>query len=444
MRQHTTGVGAVLECCERARALEYAGQYEAARELLSVWWRRVGERPNLEGLNEREAAEVTLRVSCLTIWLGSARQVEGAQELALDLLSECARTFDSLGLEALLSEAQIGLAHAYLRKASYDEARVVLKCVLGKLTPESAQVHSAIVMLTIAERSAGALDEAMRLHERYEPLFQSEDVPARLKATFYYNWAVTHRKIGNIDEALLKYAVAKKNLEETGDTSRLAIVETALGFLFYTIKSYAEALDHTREAISLYEAESNKRGVGEANETLSHILVDLGDYAGAELAARAAVNTFRGGEEKALFVEALTALGTALARQGRRREAHAAFGEAEEEALNYVGQAAAAVVTRKAMTELVVTACLDAGLTLEEPVNLLEKEIIRAALKGADKSMKVAAIKLGVEYDTLRQIIKHRHPDLQEVRTPITPRRRGVVNKKSSKVRKLRQRQRKN
>jgi tetratricopeptide (TPR) repeat protein len=440
-RQQTAGLGDVSGCCDRARALEQAGRYEEARELLSDWWPEVGERPILEGLNEREAVEVKLRVGCLTSWLGSARPVEGAQDLALDLLSECARTFEDLGLTERQAEAEIGMSHAYLRKASYDEARVILNCVLGNLSPGGELALSAIAMLTTVERAAGALDEALRLHESSAPLFEGDDVPLRLKGVFHYNWAVTLRKLGHIDVALSQYDAAKECLEKARDTSRLAIVETSLGVMFYELGAFPEAVEHTRQAISLFEAESNQRGVAEANETLSRVLVEVGDYGGAESAARAAVNTLRAGDEKALLVEALTCLGTALARQGRRREAHVAFGEAEEEASNYVGRSAAAVVVMKVLEELCAPACLDTGLNLEDPVNLLEKEIIRCALRDSNKQIKEAAIRLGVEYDTLRYIVNNRHSELREERTRVYARpHRGIVKQASSKVKRIRDR----
>jgi tetratricopeptide (TPR) repeat protein len=430
-----------LECCARSRTLEHSGNYEAARDLLSEWWDRVGERPKLNALSEQEAAAVLLRVGCLTGWLGSARQVEGAQELSLDLLSECAEAFQRLGDAEGHAEAQLGMARAYWRKASYDEARVILSFMLD--TPEAGEEQTlcAVVMKATVECSAGEYKAALRLHERTARLFEREEVPARLKAPFFYAWALTHRKLNNIDEALLKYAVAKKYLEQTGDTSRLAIVETALGFLFYTIKSFDQAVEHTEKAIALYASESNKRGVAEANETLSRVLAEVGDYEGAERASRSAVTTLRVGEEKALLVEALTSLGTALARQGKRREAYAAFGEAEHEALNFVGQAAAAAVERKVIEELVATGCRDAGLTLEEPVSLLEKSIVRGALQHSNKSMREAALRLGVEYDTLRYIVNNRHPELREVRTPVYTRpHRGAIKQDSSKVKSIRDR----
>jgi hypothetical protein len=52
-------------CCEVAREFENKGDYENARKALSSFWRRIGERPKLEGLEASTAGEVLLRVGVL-------------------------------------------------------------------------------------------------------------------------------------------------------------------------------------------------------------------------------------------------------------------------------------------------------------------------------------------------------------------------------------------
>ena len=49
-------------CCRIAQHYEQTGDYEAASEALGEFWRGVGIRPNVEGLNDAEQAEVILRV----------------------------------------------------------------------------------------------------------------------------------------------------------------------------------------------------------------------------------------------------------------------------------------------------------------------------------------------------------------------------------------------
>lgn len=57
-------------------------------------------------------------------------------------------------------------------------------------------------------------------------------------------------------------------------------------------------------------------------------------------------------------------------------------------------------------------------------VTKYEGELIRFALKAANKSVTKAALSLGVPYQTLAWIISNRHPDLLSERSPIRHRRR--------------------
>src|SRR5438067_780378 len=123
--------------CQIAADLEHRGQYEAARDALAELWRGVGQRPPLEGLSEVTAAEVLLRVGTLSGWLGSARQVEGAQDAAKDLISESIARFQALGETAKAAAAQSELGFCYRRAGAYDEARVLYHEALKGLTDSS-------------------------------------------------------------------------------------------------------------------------------------------------------------------------------------------------------------------------------------------------------------------------------------------------------------------
>src|SRR4030095_2295678 len=90
-------------------------------------------RPETIGLEENSKAELLLRSGTLTGWLGRAKQILGAQEVAKDLISESAALFESLGLPEKVAEARVDLAICYWREGGLDEARVPLKLVLDSL-----------------------------------------------------------------------------------------------------------------------------------------------------------------------------------------------------------------------------------------------------------------------------------------------------------------------
>src|ERR1051325_10736297 len=74
--------------CQLAKELEDVGNYDAAREVMGELWSRVGEYPVLDGLEEETAADVILRAGTLTGWIGSTKQIEGAQETSKNLIIE--------------------------------------------------------------------------------------------------------------------------------------------------------------------------------------------------------------------------------------------------------------------------------------------------------------------------------------------------------------------
>src|SRR5918911_1181805 len=96
--------------CQLAKQLEEAGNFEAARSVMSEFWQRVGERPSLNGLAQRTAAEVLLHAGILSGWIGSAQQVEGAQETAKNLISESIIIFEELRDAEKVAEAHIEMA----------------------------------------------------------------------------------------------------------------------------------------------------------------------------------------------------------------------------------------------------------------------------------------------------------------------------------------------
>ena len=111
-------------CCELARDFENKGEYEEAREVLSGLWPRIGERPNLRGLEASTAAEVLLRAGVLTGFIGSSHQIADAQEKAKNLISESLSIFEARKFIKKIAEAQIELALCYWRTGEYDEALI--------------------------------------------------------------------------------------------------------------------------------------------------------------------------------------------------------------------------------------------------------------------------------------------------------------------------------
>jgi tetratricopeptide (TPR) repeat protein len=169
-----TGDERILLRCRVAADFIHKGQYEAAREALGELWPGVGVRPEVKKLPPAVAAEVLLQCGALTGWLGSVRNVSGAQEQAKDMLSEAERKFSSQGMPSKASEAQYELGICYWRLGAFDEARLVMQEALKPLADADVELKAKILIRrTLVEISENKYYEALSILKEAEPVFNS-------------------------------------------------------------------------------------------------------------------------------------------------------------------------------------------------------------------------------------------------------------------------------
>jgi tetratricopeptide (TPR) repeat protein len=283
--------------CQLAKQLEDVGNYEAAREALGGLWSCVGERPTLDGLEEATAAEVLLRAGVLTGWIGSVRQVNGAQENAKNLINESIRKFEGLQETGKVAEAQTEIAYCYWRQGAYNDARVWLREALGKVADDSNDEVKAVALLRLAivERSAKRFHDALRIHIEASPLFE-KSTNHSLKGKFYNGFGFVLRNLGTaegradyIDRALIEYTAASYHFEQAGHTRYHACVENNLGFLFSTIGKFREAHEHLDRAQALFTSMKDSVHTAQVDDTRARVLLAEGRVAEAERIVRAAV-----------------------------------------------------------------------------------------------------------------------------------------------------------
>ncbi len=158
------------ERCIRARQLERAGNYEAAREALGDLWRGIGKRPDVDGLDKATAAEVLLCAGTISGRLASAKQI-GTQEGAKDLLSESCTLFEVIGNFVKAAEARIELGHCYWLTGAYEEARIALEVALRSAGEKDAEQRAlGLLRLAVVEITANRFTDALRLLNEAEPL----------------------------------------------------------------------------------------------------------------------------------------------------------------------------------------------------------------------------------------------------------------------------------
>ena len=480
----------VLHLCELAKNLEEAGEFDLAAEALSPYWPRLLDRPQTHGLDKRSEAELLLRSGTLTGWLGSAKQVSGAQEIAKDLISESAARFEDLGMSEKVAEARIDLAICYWREGGLDEARVTLHLVLDSLgESRTEQRLRALLNSAIIERSATRDRDALRICSEAAPLFDSSANDA-LKGKFHNTYAAVLRSLGTsqnreeyMDGALVEYAAASYHFEQAGHRRFQARVENNVGFLFATIGRFAEAQEHLTRSRALSVSVGDRAGVAGAEDSKAQAFLLEGKYSDAEKVARSAVRSLREGGEQTMLAEALTTHGKALARLKQAPVARAALDQAVEIAQNAGNPDRGGIAAITAIEELntylstndlqtyyrtaesllsnsqnlslktrlgecarrvlsvafanpnvaesaqatTESTSIPAGFSLDAEVLRYEGSLIRRALEESGGSVTRAARLLGVTHQGLAFILNGRHSDLLSIRTPVKRRRRSII-----------------
>jgi tetratricopeptide (TPR) repeat protein len=480
----------VIPLCEFAKNLEEAGEFERAAETLRGFWGGLFTRPETKGLHDEAKAELLLRTGTLTGWLGSAKQVSGAQEAAKDLISESAAIFEQLNISEKVAEARVDLANCYLREGGLDEARVTLRLVLNSLgESRSEQRLRALLNSAIIEREATRDQEALRICSDAVPLLEVSSNDA-LKGKFHNTYAAVLKSLGTsnsredyIDRALVEYTAASYHFEQAGHRQFKASVENNVGFLFATIGRFGEAHEHLTRSHGLLVSVGDHGGAACTQDTRAQAFLLEGKYKEAEYFARRAVQTLKHGGEQTVLAEALTTHGKALARLNQARVAKAALDQAVEIAQNAGNPDRGGIAAITAIEELsdhlpadtlqnyyhtaetllsnsqnvslksrlgecarrvlsvalaeanavapstsaAETISMEPGFSLDIEVLRYEGDLIRRALKESGGSITRAARLLGVTHQGLAFILNGRHSNLLSIRTPVKRRRRSII-----------------
>jgi Response regulators consisting of a CheY-like receiver domain and a winged-helix DNA-binding domain len=328
--------------CQLAIQLETEGEYDGAREAMGELWQRLGERPLVEGLDEETKGAVLLRAGVLTGWLGSAKQINGAQETAKDLITESIEIFEALQERSRAAEGLIELACCYWREGKFDEGRVLLNQALHRLRDGDIELRAkALLRSAIIEKDSKRYSDALRIHTEAAPLLQQLQNHC-LIGSCHNDFAIVLRNLGSaenredyIDRALIEYAAAAYHFEQASHLRYQACVENNLAVLFWNLQRFADAHKHLDRAQILFARLKDDLHGAQVDETRARVLLAQGRVIEAEKAARRAVRTFETGDAAYLLAEALTTHATASARLHHSIEARATF----ERAINVAEQA---------------------------------------------------------------------------------------------------------
>src|SRR5437764_8380103 len=231
LREETRGLNRgerAVHCCDLAKQLEKAGEYEAAREALGEFWSERDGSPVLDQLDEATKAQVVLRVGALSGWLGSTDQAARSQEIAKDLITKSIEIFDELGQTTEAAEARGDLALCYWREGALDEARVTLASALNFLSKRDSDLKAALLIRSgIIEVDSERLNEGFGFYDAAKRLVE-ESQDDSLKGSFHMSFGVLFERLAAaekredyVDNAIIENTAASFHLERAGNSRYL-------------------------------------------------------------------------------------------------------------------------------------------------------------------------------------------------------------------------------
>lgn len=484
---HSTANAEALRNCEAALILKDKGDVDGAQRVMRPIWERVGERPQIAGLDPVIAAEVLLCTGILTGWIGSRRELKYAQEAAKNLITESITYYESVGDIQKVAAARAEIAYCYWRDGEADEARIMLLDALQKLPAEGNTKARALLKLTTVEWSTSRFNVALGLLQDHAFLFDRV-TNHTIKGNYHHELAIVLRNLATAERrddyfqrAISEYEEADHHYELANNVIYRAHVQNNLGFLLFSLSRFKRAHEYLDKARRLMVTVRDKIGIAQIDETRAQVFIAEKNFAEAESIVRNALSVLQKSGRQGLFADALITHGIVLARLKQDQRARFTFEKAIEVAcgvgaLNKAGLAALTMIEEidELPSEILEQACDQASNWLAKSENRevllrvvaaatkvrarirgklngeqstetivkcdLQKEVlkfegslIRRALAQANGSVTHAASMLSMSYQALAYIIGGRHKDLLKERSPV--RRRG--SKRDQQVRRM-------
>ncbi|MGH9929714.1 MAG: tetratricopeptide repeat protein, partial [Pyrinomonadaceae bacterium] len=252
---HLTANDEALLRCRKALELRDRGDFDGAQEVMRRLWRGIGRRPETAGLHTSVAAEVLLCVGILTGWIGSRSEIKEADGAARDLITESITFYESVGDLKKVAEARTELAYCYWREGSFDEARIMFKEALQKLTTEGNARANALLGLAVVEWSSSRDAEALRILTKNARVF-TKITNHTIKGFYHNTLAMVLRKIVKPDNKVAQLRRVVNQYEEADHYFKLArntvfraMVKNNMGNVLRELSRFREAheyLDHAR------------------------------------------------------------------------------------------------------------------------------------------------------------------------------------------------------
>jgi tetratricopeptide (TPR) repeat protein len=477
---HLTPNEEVQVRCQTALELKDKGDYEGAKNVMRPVWKRLGERPNTVGLYPSVAAEVLLCTGILTCWIGSKGQIKEAQEHARDLITESITFYESEGDLLKVAAARVELAYCYWCEGSLDEARVLFRESLQRLTVEGNTRARALLGLAVVEWAATKYGTALELLKENGSLFNKITNQAT-KGSYHSQIAIVLRHLAKnekrdeyLQTAIGEFEKADLSFKLIRNNGFRANVKNSVGLILLDLRRFKEAHKYFAEARRLSALVRDRVQTAQIDESRAQLLIAENKLKDAEAVAAGAVSVLERTGQQCVLSEVLVTHGLILARLKKLERAQFTFQRAIEVAhqvgaLNKAGLAALTMieelhdlspeilrsaydrasewlaksqsqdishrlnaVARKVVlsvggdvkAEEATQVLLNKPCDLQREVLKYEGSLIKQALSKVNGSVTRAAELLNLSYQGLAYIIGTRHKDLLKERSPIRRRSR--------------------
>jgi tetratricopeptide (TPR) repeat protein len=286
----------VKEIIQTAKESETIGKYEEAIDILSPYWTNPKEFPNTSELNKEEQAEILLRCGSVTSNLGSCKQTNKSQEHAQNMLRKAHGLFMEIGIDEKISDCEAHLATTFYRMGSLEEANVWIKAAFQHNLEQDSEIslyaHIVEGMILFDEKK---YVELVNKCKKIEKLFQSSLFYV-LQGDFNNNYAFSLMRLGDKENAIKRFNLAKSFYKQTKHYLYLAALENNLAIFYETEERYKEAHKSVISAIENYKKAGDKSHEGYSIDTRSHIFMSEGKYVEALACASEAIKILSSGE----------------------------------------------------------------------------------------------------------------------------------------------------
>ncbi|HEX7313848.1 MAG TPA: helix-turn-helix domain-containing protein [Pyrinomonadaceae bacterium] len=276
------------------------------------------------------------------------------------------------------------------------------------------------------------------------------------------------------DRAIIDFTAAIYHYEQAKHERYCALNLNNLAFLFYKLGRYRGAHEHLDRAQLIFTKLKDTGNLAQVDETRARVLIAEKKYRDADRIIADVIKTFEAGGESGLLADALTVQGVVWARLGgfdgsinilkqairvaqnsgspisaglavvtlieehglssRLSESELAklyrrandFLKGSEDAEDKERLLACALIVIKRLSGMQLH---DKNFSFYSAVHELEAKLIEQALELEGGSITRAAERLGINRQSLSNMLRLRHKKLFDKRTPPTPRKRSIMRK---------------